>query len=310
MSKIKILDGGTSMELSRLGATYIKDDPLWSARILLTKPEAFIQCHKNFIEAGAEVVVTGSYQASIEGFVKHAGVTEEQAYSLIKKSVELAQQAAQEANKITGYTAEVAGSVGAYGAILHDGSEYTGNYVDHMTPQELKDCHRPRLQALVEAKPDYVAIETIPSITEAKAIVDLLKDEFPGVKAWVSYTCKDETHIGNGETFCDAVTAVISSDNVVAVGINCTSPVLISPLLTSIQHLQLDKPILIKPNSGENWSVEEGWYGRQESSPLVQTMIKEWIDLGARWIGGCCQIFPPDIAEMVKVIKSYRKEND
>lgn len=306
---IKVLDGGTSMELVRLGYKFIKKDPLWSARFLLSDPSAFVQCHKKFIEAGAEIVVTGSYQASIEGLVEHAGVTEEQAYSLIKSSVELAQQAARESSQITGYMAEVAGSVGAYGAILHDGSEYTGSYIDHMTKQELKDCHRARLKALAEAKPDYIAIETIPSVVEAQAVVELLTEEFPGLKAWVSYTCKDEVHTGHGESFCDAVKALVSFDNVIAVGINCTHPRFISPLLRSIQCLHLEKPVLIKPNSGEEWSQDKGWYGRQESSPLTHDMITEWIDLGASWIGGCCQIFSTDIADIVKTAKCYIKPN-
>lgn len=69
---------------------------------------------------------------------------------------------------------------------------------------------------------------------------------------------KDETHNGHGELFSDAVKAVAFCDNVVAVGINCTKPSLISPLLKSIQYLQLQKPILIKPNSGEDYDFQEG----------------------------------------------------
>lgn len=63
---------------------------------------SYFSYYFSFIEAGSEIILTGSYQASIEGFVKHAGVTEEQAYSLIKKSVQLAQQAVEEVSKVSG----------------------------------------------------------------------------------------------------------------------------------------------------------------------------------------------------------------
>jgi homocysteine S-methyltransferase len=83
----------------------------------------------------------------------------------------------------------IAGSVGPYGAHLHDGSEYTGNYVEHMRSQEIADWHRPRLQALVEADVDLLALETIPAQKEAETLVELLR-EFPKQKAWLSFSCK------------------------------------------------------------------------------------------------------------------------
>jgi len=83
----------------------------------------------------------------------------------------------------------IAGAVGPYGASLHDCSEYTGSYVEHVSSKEIADWHRPKIHALVEAGADILAFETIPAQSEAEALVELLK-EFPGQKAWLSFACK------------------------------------------------------------------------------------------------------------------------
>lgn len=83
----------------------------------------------------------------------------------------------------------IAGSVGSYGACLHDGSEYRGDYIKRVPREIIKNWHRPRISALVEAGVDYLAIETIPALAEAEILVEMLR-EFPNQKAWVSFTCK------------------------------------------------------------------------------------------------------------------------
>ncbi|XP_052217585.1 homocysteine S-methyltransferase YbgG-like isoform X2 [Dreissena polymorpha] len=191
MSTITILDGGTATELVRLGFPAINSDPLWSARLLHTNPEAVKQAHRNFFTKGSDIVVTASYQASVAGFVEHLGVTEEGAVLLIKRSVHLARQAADEVSKDLGCkNGRVAGSVGPYGACLHDGSEYTGNYIEGLSDKELQAWHRPRIGALLEAGADLLAIETIPCQREAELVVKLLECEFPSSQAWVTFSCK------------------------------------------------------------------------------------------------------------------------
>jgi homocysteine S-methyltransferase len=83
----------------------------------------------------------------------------------------------------------IAGSIGPYGASLHDGSEYSGSYADSVTKEFLMEWHRPRVQALVEAGVEYLALETIPCLKEGEALVELLR-EFPRQKAWLSFSCK------------------------------------------------------------------------------------------------------------------------
>jgi len=83
----------------------------------------------------------------------------------------------------------VAGSVGPYGAALHDGSEYTGDYAEGVTAAELARWHRPRILALLGAGVDLLAFETIPARVEAQVLVDMLA-EFPDTRAWLSFSCR------------------------------------------------------------------------------------------------------------------------
>lgn len=83
----------------------------------------------------------------------------------------------------------IVGSVGPYGASLHDASEYTGSYAATVSQDEMKRWHRPRIEALVTAGVDVLALETIPCASEAEMLVDFIK-EFPNVKAWLSFSCR------------------------------------------------------------------------------------------------------------------------
>lgn len=297
-TEFSILDGGSATELVRLGHESINDDPLWSARLLHTNPDAVLQIHKNFLEHGSDIIETVSYQASVEGFKKHLDVTQEQAVQLIKNSVELARRACREISEDK-KTAEgkVAGSVGPYGAVLCDGSEYTGTYVDDLSEQELINWHRPRVKALVEAGVDYIAIETMPSQKEAECVAKLIQTDFPQARCWVSFSCKDGERTCHGESFREAIESVVKYDQVVAVGTNCTDPQYITPLLKCIQPLSLQKSVIVKPNSGEKWTRGTGWYGKADCRRLNEC-AEEWIQCGARWLGGCCRVYPQDIKDL------------
>lgn len=61
----------------------------------------------------------------------------------------------------------IVASIGAYGAHLNDGSEYTGSYATTVSPEEIKGWHRVRLSAVIEAGVDAVAIETIPCLVSS-----------------------------------------------------------------------------------------------------------------------------------------------
>ena len=296
-----VIDGALATELEQRGFD-LKDD-LWSAKILLEQPEAIKQLHYDYFKAGADCAITASYQATIEGFMKR-GLNEENAIDLIKKSVRLAIEArdefwAEEANRAGRLKPFVAASIGPYGAYLADGSEYRGNY--GLTEEELMDFHRPRMRALIEAGAELLACETIPSPLEARALVRLL-GEFEGVSAWISFSCRDEAHVCEGEKLEECIRQIEASPQVTAVGINCTSPKFIPSLIREARSAT-DKPILVYPNSGESYSAEKNdWNG----DPVYESFGEEartWYEAGARLIGGCCRTSPQDI----KTIASWAR---
>jgi len=290
---VLVIDGALATELESRG--YNLNDKLWSAKILLEQPEAIKQLHYDYFIAGADCVITASYQATIEGFMKR-GLNEEQAIELIKKSVRLAIEArdefwTDESNHAGRSKPFVAASVGPYGAYLADGSEYRGNY--GLTEEELIEFHRPRMRALIEAGADILACETIPSPIEARALVKLL-GEFEGVHAWISFSCRDEAHVCEGEKLEECIRQIESSPQVAAVGVNCTSPTFIPTLILEAKKAT-NKTILVYPNSGESYDPnKKDW----NDDPVYESFgeeAKDWFDAGARMIGGCCRTSPQDI---------------
>ncbi len=292
-----ILDGALATELERRGADL--NDPLWSAKLLIEQPELIREVHLDYFRSGADVATTSSYQATFEAFTRR-GFDHAAAAALMRDSVRLAVEArdafwAEPAHRLGRIQPLIAASVGPYGAMLADGSEYRGHY--GLDEAQLMDFHRPRLQVLVDAGADLLACETIPCLAEARAIARLLP-EFPGAAAWISFSCRDGLHNSQGEPLADCVVALEGFDQVVAVGVNCTAPEHIASLVDQM-HAHTHKPILVYPNSGEHYdAAHKQWHGN--ASPSHSAHFAEqasgWHARGARLIGGCCRTTPDDIA--------------
>ncbi len=279
-----LLDGGLSTALEKLGNTL--NTSLWSGELLRTAPDQIQAAHKAYVDAGAQVIITSSYQISMEGCALR-GWSEGDVRQALLLSTKLARKATQGTNVL------VAASVGPYGASLADGSEYRGNY--GKSKKWLKDFHRSRLHILIESNPDLLAIETIPELTEAQAILELLDEHEVKIPYWVSFSCKDDKHISSGESFKDAVKLVSGRVGAVGVGINCTAPEFITPLLTSARSRI---PFVVYPNSGRVWNAEiKEWVG-PPTSGFSEMQIYEWKERGAKLIGGCCSVGPEEIAQM------------
>lgn len=288
-----ILDGALATELERRGCDI--NDSLWSAKILAQNPEIIEKVHYDYFAAGADCAITASYQATIKGFVKK-GFTESEAISLIQKSVKIAKKARDSfwknpKNRENRPTPLVAGSVGPYGAYLADGSEYRGDY--KINEEELINFHRPRIKILVDEGVDILACETIPSLIEAKAIIKLL-EEFPQVYCWMSFSAKNDLQISDGTLISDCAKYLDSCTQVAAIGINCSAPEHIQSLILEIKK-NSKKPIVVYPNSGEEYDAHsKTWHGNS-SSETYSCSAKIWFNKGAQIIGGCCRTTPEDI---------------
>jgi homocysteine S-methyltransferase len=292
-NRVVVLDGGLATELETRGADL--RDPLWSAKLLIDAPELIRQVHLDYYVAGADVASTATYQASFEGFARR-GLDAAAAAECMRRSVELACEArdifwADPVARASRAYPLVAASVGPYGATLHDGSEYRGNY--GLDVDALMAFHRPRLAILANTGADLVACETIPCCAESVALARLLT-EFPDVAAWMSFSCRDGMHDSQGEPFAECIDAVKDCAQIVAVGVNCTAPQYIAPLI-EIAASRTSKPIVVYPNSGERYDASEMcWHGDSNVATLSEH-ADEWICLGARLIGGCCRTTPSDI---------------
>jgi S-methylmethionine-dependent homocysteine/selenocysteine methylase len=285
-----VLDGGLSTELESRG--HDVGSALWSARLLRDDPAAIVAAHAAFAAAGAQVATTASYQATFHGFAA-AGIDRAETARLISSSVLLARRGAPD-----GW---IAGSVGPYGALLADGSEYTGAYVDGMTVAGLRAFHRPRMELLAEAGADVLACETVPAAAEAEALI--AEADALGVPIWLSLTTvtgdDGVVRTRRGERAADVFAMTDGVDAVVAVGVNCTDPAGIGPAIGAAERS--GKPVVVYPNSGEVWDAAgRRWTGTPGIAP---DDVPGWTAAGARLVGGCCRVRPEHIAAISAVIR-------
>jgi len=302
LSDVHVIDGGLATELEYLGARI--GGPLWSAHVLEDEPAKVAAVHRAYIEAGSQCIATCSYQVSPVGYAE-VGLSADRADSAILRSVEIARSAAR---AFPDRRVLVACSLGPYGAALHNGGEYHGNY--DCSHADLVRFHRERIEVVARAKgnqaPDLLAFETFPSLDEVLAVGEALAP-WPELQAWFSFSCRDEKHVSHGELVRECAAAVAKFPQTIAVGANCVPPKWIPAL---IQELQAGSnlPVLVYPNSGEGWDGSARcWIGN--SDPLdFGRLAAEWFAQGAQMIGGCCRIRPAHIREVAKAANALSNQ--
>ena len=290
---VVILDGALATELTRRGADLL--DPLWSAKTLIEQPGLIRAVHLDYFKAGADVATTATYQATFEAF-RRRGIDREAAAQLMRDAVRLAMEAREEfwavpANREGRLRPLVAASIGPYGAMLADGSEYRGHYA--RSDAQLREFHRPRFEVLAESGADLLAIETIPCLREALVLARLL-EEFPSMSAWISFSCQDGSRNCEGEDIGACASALQPYSQIAAVGMNCTRPEFVESLLRRMRP-HTGKPLLAYPNSGENYdAAAKVWRGNPQVRAFAD-QARSWYDAGARILGGCCRTTPQEI---------------
>jgi homocysteine S-methyltransferase len=289
---VLVADGGLATELEARG--HDLSDSMWSARLLMDAPQEIKAAHLAFLQAGAVIATTASYQASFDGFAA-CGLSRSDAARLMRLSVKLARAACGE--MADGVRRWVAASVGPYGAALADGSEYRGRY--GLRIADLIAWHRPRLEALAEASPDVLAIETVPDVDEAEALVTAIAGV--GVPAWLTYSI-DADRTRAGQPLAEAFAVARDVAEVVAVGVNCCAPSDV-PLAVAIASQVTGKPVIVYPNSGEGWDARHrAWAGRPQD---MAWQPQQWVTAGARIVGGCCRVRPADIAQIATALAAH-----
>lgn len=295
-----VLDGGLGTYLESRGNSL--QDQLWSARLLRDDPAEISSAHRDFLAAGADIISTASYQATVTSFTD-SGIGTDEAKRLLRLSVELAQSSRDEfwthaSNHSDRCRPLVAASVGPYGAYLANGAEYTGNY--NLDRQGLDAFHRDRWQLLAKAKPDIMFCETIPSLAEAEVLLDLAL-ETSSLPVWVSFSCRDDQRISDGTPIVNCARLIDRHPRIDVIGVNCTPPQIVLRLIQRIRD-ETDKPIVVYPNSGASYNAQEQrWSGDQDIADFAQR-ASTWSKAGARIIGGCCRTTPAHIAAVRRIL--------
>ncbi|UQX03516.1 homocysteine S-methyltransferase [Streptomyces sp. RerS4] len=271
-----LLDGGLGNQLTAQGCDL--SGALWTGRVLAERPDQVEAAHTAYVEAGAEVLITASYQVGHDP-------------ALAARSVRVADRAARAA----GHAVWVAASVGPYGAVLADGSEYRGRY--GLTGPRLEAFHRPRVEALLAAGPDVLALETLPDTDEADALLRVLAGT--GARAWLSYTVAGE-RTRAGQPLAEAFALAAAAPEVIAVGVNCCDPRDVLPALEAAASVTT-KPLLAYPNDGSVWDANTTtWHAPPVPVPWP---VPAWLHTGARLVGGCCRVGPPDVAALSPTLR-------
>ncbi|TDU75443.1 homocysteine S-methyltransferase [Streptomyces sp. KS 21] len=286
--RVVLLDGGLSNQLTDQGCDL--SGGLWSGRVLAERPDQVQTAHTAYARAGAEVLITASYQVGYEAFAAH-GHDRAATTALLHRSVALAARAAEAAD----HEVWVAASVGPYGAVLADGSEYRGRY--GLSVRELAAFHRPRIEALLEAGPDVLALETVPDAAEAEALLTVLAGT--GAPAWLSYTVAG-ARTRAGQPLPEAFALAAGTPEIIALGVNCCDPADVLPALEAAATVTAT-PLLAYPNDGSVWDAPTAtWQAPARPTPWP---VEAWRTTGARLIGGCCRIGPPRIEELAAEIQ-------
>lgn len=300
---IHVLDGSMAVALKEQGIDSTGE--LWTAQALSDNTEAVYDAHYSYLAAGAQMILTDTYQANLQAFEK-AGHSKQQAENLVGMAVLVAQKARDDYEEQTGKHALVAASIGPYGAYLADGSEYRGDYL--LNDAQYLNFHLPRLTAVLAQAPDCLALETQPKLSEPLALLRWLEKNVPQMPVYVSFTLRDEMTLSDGTELKRAVAAISKFEQVFAIGVNCIVPELVSGAL-KVMRQATTKKLIVYPNLGAQYDPETKTWAKSEQQLDFTQLTEKWYQAGASIIGGCCMTTSPQISQIATYFEQYQKEN-
>jgi homocysteine S-methyltransferase len=285
-ARVVVLDGGLGTLLEQRGSDV--SGALWSARVLRDAPAQVRAAHAEFVAAGAEVVTTASYQLGFGGVLD-----DDEVERLLRRSVTLARDSGAR---------WVAASVGPFGAVRADGSEYTGAY--GLDAAALRRWHRRRLGVLADSGADVLAVETVASPAEAEALAAEL--DALAVPAFVSLSGASAAFDG-GSALGAALAVAAEAKGVLAVGVNCCAAPRVGEALASAPARTA---LVAYPNAGERWDARtRTWHVRGDAAAHdLAARAPAWAAAGARLIGGCCRTTPDDIRRLAQTVGAQRDQ--
>ncbi|MBV5141249.1 homocysteine S-methyltransferase [Staphylococcus xylosus] len=278
-----VLDGGLATTLEQAGCNL--NSSLWSSEVLKNNPVKIKEAHQSFTDAGADILLTSTYQASYQTF-SDIGL----------KNVEIEQLFTTAVDQIMDSsiaTQVIVGSLGPYGAYLSDGSEYTGDY--QLSNEDYFEFHRARIDALITRGIHDFVFETVPNFDEVKAIIEYIVPHYKDQTFWLSVTVDDSGDLSDGTKFEYLYEFIKNYKKEIPVfGINCSSVEGINQAIVK-GLADLPQTIALYPNGGAKYNAETKQWESMGDSHLIIEQIPDWLKHNVKIIGGCCQTTPEDI---------------
>ncbi len=255
--------------------------------INISNPGVVASIHRDYIEAGADIIETNTFGANRFNLADHM---------LLDQVREINQAAVSVARRvIAGSLREVllAGSIGPLGVRLAP--------LGRVSFEEARDAFFEQIEALVTAEPrgvDLLIIETMSDIKEVEAAVTaarLVAPDMP-IIAQMSFSRDDRTLLGSGP---EDVAARLAKLDVDVVGANCSGgPAQVLRLISVMRQVMPDKPVSAVPNAGWPEQMNVGRVLYPATPSYFGEYARSFIAAGADLIGGCCGTTDAHIAEM------------
>lgn len=278
-----LLDGAMGTELEHRGID--TNTPIWSAMALVERPNLVEQIHREYLDAGAEVIITNTFRTHRRNLEK-IGMGEEAA-----RLTSLAVGIAQAAIRHSGKQAFVAGSM----APLEDSYSTAA-----LLPREvyLQD-HSEMARNLAAAGVDLLIAETMGSIREAEAAADAAAST--KLPFGVSFICKLDGRLFSGESLTDAAKAV-ELHGPAFLGINCTAAPSLAIALAELRAAtELPISVYANPSPTEDYIH---WDEDAAQQPAIYAQYAQlWLAGGAKLVGGCCGTTPEHIAHIHEAVQ-------